>query len=965
MSLRPGTRVGAYEILDAVGAGGMGEVYRARDPKLGRDVAIKILPDAMRSDAGAHVRFEREARAVAALNHPHIITIYEIASSDGLEFIVMEFVRGRSLARVIPERGMPAAQAVDIAHQIASALDAAHAAGIVHRDLKPANVMVTDAGQVKVLDFGLAKLATDAPPGAMTTTAPLATQKGAVIGTVAYMSPEQARGQPVDIRSDVFSFGAVLYEMLAGCRAFPGDTAVTTLSNVLTHDPTPIGSIRQDVPAEVARLVTECLQRDRSARPPAAELVRRLAPTPLTARPSSRRRIARALTAIVLLTVVSAGGWWLRRTADARWVGNQALPQIRQLIAERKLVDAFLRAREAQPYAGGNADFAAVWQQLAVTRSLTTTPPDAELSIAAIGPEAPQWIPIGRTPLAAIALPRAPIHLRVTRAGYTTVEDVASPALWRSSIVLVTDDGTPGMVRAEGPEQPVPFYLIPGADPVGLSFPDFWIDRYEVTNREYKAFVDAGGYRRQEFWSHPFVKSGRPLPWEAAMAIFLDSTGRLGPATWQAGTFPDGQEDWPVTGVSWYEAAAFLRFAGKQMPTLPHWQHVSARPAASQVLPFANFRGRGALPVGRSNSVNRFGARDLAGNVKEWIANSAGGELRYIVGGAWDEPAYMFVETDARPAMERAANFGIRGARFDDCDRSAADLGGEIVRPDRDYSGESPVSDPVFDAYRGFFAYDRTPVKAATKATDDSHPEWRTETVMFPAAYGGETVIAHVLIPKQGKPPFQAVIYMAGSNQFVDRSSQPLLRDAPFAHVLRSGRAVVVPIVKGAFERGTDQFSTTTSKEGALWRDYTVALEKDLARTLDYLDTRPDIDRDRIGFLGNSRGASLSPLVLALEPVRLKTAVLLIPGLYLAKPKPEVDVMNFLPRVKQPVLMLSGRFDFIFPEQRSQLPFFALLGTPPGQKRRVVYDSGHNLPPPDMIRETLDWLDRTLAPVSR
>jgi cephalosporin-C deacetylase-like acetyl esterase len=944
----------------------MGEVYRARDPKLGREVAIKVLPDHLRADADAHTRFAREARAVAALNHPHIITIHEIAQSDGLDYIVMELVRGRSLAHIIPERGLPAPQAIAIAHQIASALEAAHQAGIVHRDLKPGNVMVSDSGQAKILDFGLAKVATDASPTEVTTTAPMATQTGAVIGTVAYMSPEQARGQPVDIRSDVFSFGAVLYEMLTGRRAFPGDTAVTTLSNVLSHDPAPIGSIRQDVAPDVARLVAECLQRDRAARPATSDIVRRLAPVAAGTTRSPRRHLTRWMAAATLLALVAAGGWWLKRSADARWIRDEALPEIRQLIAERRIFDAFLRARNAEPHASGVVDFDAVWQQLAVTRSLTTDPPDAEVSIARIDADPPDWIPLGRTPLTNVAVPRAPVHLRVAKAGYVTMEDIVIPALWRASIALSADDGTTtGMVRANGPDGPVPFYLIPGADPVDLGFPDFWIDRYEVTNREYKKFVDAGGYRRQEFWTQPFVKSGRTLSWDEAMAVFVDSTGRPGPATWQAGTYPDGQEELPVTGVSWYEAQAFLRFAGKQMPTLPHWQHVSGRQAASEILPLANFKGRGPLPVGRSNSFNRFGTRDLAGNVKEWIANRAGGELQYILGGAWDEPGYMFVETDARPAIERAANFGIRGARFDAGDTSPAELGGEIVRPTRDYSRESPVSDPVFAAYRGFFAYDRTPFKAATKATDDSHPEWRIETVTFPAAYGNETIIAHVLLPKQGKPPYQTLVFMAGSAQFVDRSSQGLIRNAPFAHVLRSGRALVIPIVKGAFERGSDQFSSTTSKEGTLWRDYTVALERDLARTLDYLETRPDIDRERIGFFGNSRGASLSPLVLALEPVRVKTAVLLIPGLYLARQKPEVDVMNFLPRVKQPVLMLSGRFDFIFPERTSQLPFFALLGTPDSQKRRVVYDTGHNLPPTEAIRETLDWLDKTLGPVNR
>jgi formylglycine-generating enzyme required for sulfatase activity/dienelactone hydrolase len=943
----------------------MGEVYRARDPKLGRDVAIKVLPPGLRADEAAHARFEREARAIAALTHPHIVTIHEIAQTGGLDFIVMEFVGGRSLKAIIAGGPLPMAQAIDYAQQIAGALEAAHAAGIVHRDIKPANILVSDAGQVKVLDFGLAKLSADAGPDAMTETAPVATQAGAVIGTVAYMSPEQAMGQPVDVRSDIFSFGAVLYEMITGRRAFPGDTTVTTLANILAHDPPPLASVRPDVRAELARLIARCLQRDRTARPTSQDVARQLSEM-VRGASRTRRPMRTALVAAGVLAVAVPVGWLLKRNADARWVATTGIPEVRALAGNRQFFQAFLRAREIAPYAAGNAEFASLWNEIAAPRSLTTDPPGAELAIAAYNPEAPAWIVVGLTPLTNVAIPRGSFQMRISKPGYLSTEDlVAGPAAWRTAITLIPEpSGAAGMVRADGPDVPQPFYLGSGAEQVELRFPDFWIDRYEVTNREYKAFVDAGGYTRAEFWIHPIVKDGRELAWKDAMPLFRDATGRPGPATWQAGTFPDGQEDWPVTGVSWYEADAFLRFAGKALPTLAHWQRASGLVMTAQILQRANFRGRGPLPVGRSKAVNRFGAHDFAGNVKEWIANAAGPDLRYILGGAWDEPAYMFTETDARSPLERSANFGIRGARYDDGDRSAEELGGLIPKAFRDYAKEVPAADAVFAAYRRFFSYDRTPVTAVMKATRDA-AEWRIETVAFPAAYGGETVLVHVFLPKSAPPPWQGVLFLMGSSQFGLRSSQDQLESPSFAHVLRSGRAVAMPIVKGAFERGTEQFTSATSRETELWRDYTVAIVKDLARTLDYLDTRSDVVHDRVGYLGVSRGAALAPLILSLEPTRLKTAVLMIPGLWLVRPAAEVDVFNYLPRVTQPTLMLSGHYDFIFPEQSSQLPFFQALGTPPDRKRRVAYDTGHNLPPAEMIKETLDWLDATLGPVGR
>ena len=226
MQLQPGARLGSYEVVSLIGAGGMGEVYRARDTRLGREVAIKVLPADRVSDADRRRRFVQEAQAASALNHPHIITIYEIESADGNDFIVMEYVRGKSLDALIPRQGMRLNEALRIAIAVADALAAAHARGIIHRDLKPANVIVGTDGAVKVLDFGLAKLTADADTpeedSPTLTSHALVSAPGTIAGTAAYMAPEQAIGRTVDARADIFSFGAMLYEMVTGSRAFPG-----------------------------------------------------------------------------------------------------------------------------------------------------------------------------------------------------------------------------------------------------------------------------------------------------------------------------------------------------------------------------------------------------------------------------------------------------------------------------------------------------------------------------------------------------------------------------------------------------------------------------------------------------------------------------------------------------------------------------------------------------------------------
>src|SRR5580765_3498098 len=280
MALPEGTRLGPYEIAGLLGAGGMGEVYRARDPRLGRQVAIKILPAAFSTDSDRLWRFEREARAVASLNHPNICTIHDIGDHDGHRYLVMELLEGMTLSSTLETGPLPATRLIELAIQIADALDAAHGAGLIHRDLKPANIFVTKRGEAKLLDFDLAKLTEDggvanAGQTALGTgfdeAATMAgrrgeTTVGTLLGTAAYMSPEQARGEPADAQSDLFSFGVVLYEMATGRAAFSGKTMAVLFDGILNKDPKPIAELNPQIPAELTHVVTKALEKEKDLR---------------------------------------------------------------------------------------------------------------------------------------------------------------------------------------------------------------------------------------------------------------------------------------------------------------------------------------------------------------------------------------------------------------------------------------------------------------------------------------------------------------------------------------------------------------------------------------------------------------------------------------------------------------------------------------------------------------------------
>jgi len=264
MAIAPGTRLGPYEILAPIGAGGMGEVYRAKDPRLGRDVAIKVLPSSFSADPDRLRRFEQEARSAGLLNHPNITAVLDIGEHEGAPYVVQELLEGETLRQALAGGRLSPRRAIEYAIQIAHGLAAAHEKGILHRDLKPENVFITRDGRVKILDFGLAKL-THAEESSQATNLPTATvgtEPGIVLGTLGYMSPEQVRGKPADARSDIFSFGAILYEMLSGQRAFKGDSAADTMSAILKEDPPDLSVTNQNVSPGLERIVRHCLEKN-------------------------------------------------------------------------------------------------------------------------------------------------------------------------------------------------------------------------------------------------------------------------------------------------------------------------------------------------------------------------------------------------------------------------------------------------------------------------------------------------------------------------------------------------------------------------------------------------------------------------------------------------------------------------------------------------------------------------------
>jgi dienelactone hydrolase len=946
-----GTTLSHYKIEHLIGQGGMGVVYRAVDTRLGRVVAVKVIAAGATGDRDRRDRFLREARAASALNHPNIVTIHEVDHAEGIDFLIMELVGGRPLNEMIPRGGLPVDRALELAEQIAGALAAAHAAGIVHRDVKPANIVISDGGQAKVLDFGLAKpLAAAAQADAATMGVAPATELGIVVGTVAYMSPEQAQGKPIGDRSDVFSFGTVLYEMLAGRKPFTGDSSIVTVASILTQAPAPISSTRSDVSAALEALVAACLEKTPARRPSAREVAdrlrairERLTAGRLDVRALVRRPAVVSAVAAVAVVAIALGWWWWSANARVRWARMVAIPEIRRLGERDDMDGAYRIATEARAVLPDDPELARLWNELTFETSISTDPPGADVLMKGYGARDAAWLPLGQSPLKAVRVPGAMLRFRISKAGYEPLEAaVAAVGPPIAFALSPANTAPPDMLRAGGGPATLRGQTV--------RLEDYWIDRFEVTNRQFKTFVDGGGYRTQSYWSEPFISDGRTLSWEDAMAVFRDTTGRPGPATWELGTYPEGHADHPVGGVSWYEAAAYAAFAGKSLPTAFHWYNAAGLGNFSDILTASNYGGKGPAPVGQYQGLGPLGTYDMAGNVKEWCW-TASGARRFIPGGGWNEPSYMFTDLDAQAPFERQPTYGFRCVKYIKAPPQAAF--NAIDRRARDFTQEKPVGDEIFEVIRRMYAYDRRPLKEAVDAVEEEGL-WRKETVSFDAGYGNERMQAYLFLPKNAVPPFQTVIHFPPGGGASSR--QLPMRFLDF--IIRSGRAVMFPIYQGMFER---RGSAATGPNGE--RDRTIAWSKDLGRSIDYLETRRDIDRGRIAFYGFSLGGILGPILTALEP-RFKASILLGGGV-IGVPRPaEIEPINFAPRVRVPTLMVSGRQDFARPIETQQRPLFNLLGPPPDQKRFALFEGGHIPRLQDIIREMLDWLDRYLGPVT-
>jgi len=784
------------------------------------------------------------------------------------------------------------------------------------------------------------------------------------VGTPLYMSPEQAEGKTVDSRTDLWSLGAVLYEALTGRAPFQGNSALAILRCITQQPPAPLGQLRTDAPEDVDRIVSRALEKHAASRyQTACEMARDLSvalaklSAPLSSPASRELRVSRPYAVAATLLIVffaAAAVWFYQRSEKRHWAREEAIPAITKLESEDKSLAAFLLLKEAEQYLPDDPQLTKIADEDTRVVSITSSPPGATVEIQDYLSPGSSWFLLGKTPLRNTRIPSGYFRWKVTKPGVG--EYVAAPMTDKEmNFPLESELGAPqGMSWVPGdPSWTSMIGFVGWVGPYNL--PPYYIDRFELTNRQ--EFVDQGGYKRREFWKQKLIRDGHELNWDEAMSFFRDRTGRSGPSTWEGGHYPEGQADYPVAGVSWYEASAYAVFVGKSLPVLPHWFVAALPEVATYTVRVSNISRSTMAPTGAFKGLGPYGTYDMAGNVREWVENAAGDNLHFILGGAWNSQTYLYVDPEALPDFDRSPGNGFR------CVRNTASLSPETIGPNRtmrrDFAKLKPASDEVFRVYRAMYSYRNTPLHPKVEGVVAESTDWREEKITFDTAYGNERMAAYLFLPKKVQPPRQTVIFFP-SAMVLDLSDSATLGDTKFFdYVVQSGRAVLYPIYNGTYERQS-RLALPDAREGL---EYFGKHFKDLARSVDYLETRPDIDKGKLAYLGVSMGAAEGVIYTTLLQDKFRTVVLLDGGF--DPPPPGVDQVDFAPRLKRPVLMVNGKYDFVFSLQRAQNPLFRMLGSPDADKRHIVLDAPHDVTErhTELVQEVLAWLDKYLGRV--
>lgn len=644
--------------------------------------------------------------------------------------------------------------------------------------------------------------------------------------------------------------------------------------------------------------------------------------------------------------------------------------------------DAYLESDDYQsaydsllPYVTHRDDrVAALLTRISLPVSILTDPAGVEVSYryAEIGTD---WIPLGVTPIDEFALPRGNYRLKL---GDSVLMNATNPGATLNSAGV-----NPRVIEMPGSEIPDDMAYVPGGKyrfgawgfDEETDLGAFLIDRHEVSNAAFFEFVQAGGYRNRDIWAPIIVLSGGELTWADIEQRFVDQTGTPGPAGWTLGSYAPGDENLPVTGVSWYEAVAYLASLGKTLPTAHHWLRAALGPMewkypfATFLVPESNVGGNGLLAVGSRPNAESGGAFDLIGNAAEWTTSGSPGG-RSVIGASFRDVAWSYNFPRAADPLQRRDDVGFRGIRR--TDRSNPDPPREIDLFKDFTSAVRHVSDEMFEGIRLNYQYREGTVTARDAKIVEERPfdQWTRRLIHLPSGRDSEPLPVYLYLPKRQAAPYQPVIYMPPADSWAPgfRSESVHLENYQLDFIPRAGRALIWPVFFGSHERYDNYHAVPVGERARFALERNRRIRDEIGRVIDFLESSADFDGARVGLIALSHGATLAAYNLATEK-RIDAAVLYSVGLAMPNPvfaNPQNDPNVYWARVTQPTLIINGRYDPLRPHHFVLEPLLDLLATPPESKKGLLYDSSHwPLPRHRLMRDSLDWLDKYLGPVNR
>ena len=684
---------------------------------------------------------------------------------------------------------------------------------------------------------------------------------------------------------------------------------------------------------------------------------------PAKATKKSKKRWTLYLNIFVTVLLGALFVYYFQKVNTTKTLLDEKLPEIVAAFDNDELETVYKKTKQLIDEGNTNPVVQSYYDKVTEPVSITTVPEGVDISFKYVQDTLNNWVNLGISPLENIRIPNSYLEYKFKYKGMEMTEVRHTYYIKNdfNNFILPKSDSIPkNHVLCLGGTKSLSY---PGIDHLpALNIPPYSISKYEVTNEDYKDFVEAGGYEDPSFWNFPYEMNGKVLTFENTVPLFVDAFGKLGPANWSFGNYPDGQGAYPVTGISWFEAMAYAKYKGLSLPNLYQWANAATLSRASSFVPNSNFSKNQLVATGSLDSKNSNDLYDIAGNAREWILNSVEetNTRKGILGGGFNDDAYFFNDYYGQNALDRSISNGMRLVKNLESEATYDSDPTAVVSNDkRDFLKEPKISEDVFEIFKEQFDYPQKPMNATTSLYESASGSFRAERFEITSAYEeGGILPGYIFYDSTHTKPLKPIIFFPGSNAIhltnMDYAIKRYLNY--FDYLMSEGYAVVLPIYLSTYER-EDELKSDYPNDSESYKEHVIKWGKDYRRAIDYIISRADMDASYLTYYGVSWGGYMANILLAIDD-RVQSATLNVAGLCFQRSKKEVESYLYTSRITMPVLMLNGEFDQFFPLESSQIPMFKLLGTPEEDKKHYVSNTGHFVPRDVLIAEHLAWLKK-------